>query len=251
MRDNTKNYDALQQQARRLSLWGLLAHWSEIDAEVRDRLIAWEDAERRERSLHKRLGTSRIGRFKSLADFDWAWPEHIDRAAVEELMTLDFMSEAANPIFVGPNGVGKTMIARNIAHRALLAGHSVRFTTASEMLSDLGAQDSVSARQRRLRRYTTPGLLVIDELGYLSYDNRYADLLFEVVSTRYEKRSTLISTNRVFQEWGEVFPNAACVVTLVDRLTHCAEIINIKGESYRLKEAKERTERKAQARKRR
>lgn len=105
--------------------------------------------------------------------------------------------------------------------------------------------------QRRLRRYAQPELLVVDELGYLSYDNRFADLLYEVVSARYEKHATLLTTNREFSEWGELFPNATCVVTLVDRLTHCAEIVPIEGESYRLKEAKERAERKAAARKRR
>lgn len=251
MSDKTKSMDSQQQRARRLGLWGLLGHWHDLDDEHRERVIAWEESERRERSLQRRLGTSRIGRFKSMADFEWDWPEAIDRAAVEELLTLDFLREAANPILIGPNGVGKTMIARNIAHKALHAGHTVRFTTAGEMLADLAAQDSASARQRRLRRYATPGLLVIDELGYLSYDNRFADLLFEVVSARYEKRSTIVSTNRIFTEWAEVFPNAACVVTLVDRLTHHAEVINIKGESYRLKEARERAERKALARKRR
>ena len=132
------------------------------------------------------------------------------------------------------------MMLRNIAHQAALRGHTVRFTTASDMLSDLAAQDGSTALARRLRHYTHPRLLCIDEVGYLSYDNRYADLLFEVVTRRYEGlRSIVLSTNKPFSEWPEVFPHAACVVTLVDRLLHRAEILEIQGESYRLKEAKE------------
>jgi DNA replication protein DnaC len=164
-------------------------------------------------------------------------------------MTLDFLKDATNLILVGPNGIGKTLIAKNIAHQALVHGHSVLFTTAGHMLGNLAALDSDSALRRRLRHYARPRLLVIDEVGYLSYSNRHADLLFELVSRRYEHTSTLITTNRPFAEWQEVFPNAACVVSLVDRLVHHADIVSIQGKSYRLKEAQERTE--ARKRKRR
>jgi DNA replication protein DnaC len=243
MRDRNNDaevLDPLQRRAARLRLWGLLAHWSEIDPELRQRLCDWQETERRNRSLDGRLAKSRIGRFKSMADFDWQWPKAIDRAGIEELLALDFMKDAANVILIGPNGVGKTMIARNIAYQALLAGHTVRFVTASAMLADLAAQESAQARHRRLMRYTTPALLAIDELGYLSYDNRYADLLYEVIDARHLKRSTLVTTNRPFSEWTEVFPNAACVVTLVDRLTNCSDVAEIHASSYRLKEAQER-----------
>ncbi|MCP4379286.1 MAG: ATP-binding protein, partial [bacterium] len=152
---------------------------------------------------------------------------------------------------VGPNGVGKSTIARNIAHQAVLQGHNVLFTGASQMLNELAAQDGDGALKRRLAQYARPHLLAIDEVGYLSYSNRHADLLFEIVSRRYEERSTLITTNRPFQEWSEVFPNAACVVSLVDRLVHHSEIITIEGESYRLKEAKEHRQRQAASRRRR
>ena len=144
-------------------------------------------------------------------------------------------------VLIGPNGLGKTMLLKNLAHQAVLHGHTARFTLASDMLHDLAAQDSTTALARRLRRYTSPAILAIDEVGYLSYDARYADLLFEVVTRRYElRRPILLTTNKVFGEWNQVFPNAACVVTLIDRLVHRAEIVALEGKSYRLKEAQER-----------
>ena len=240
--------DPMQLRAKHLRMWGLLAHWSEIDPELRQRLCDWQETETRNRSLKRRLGTSRIGRFKPLADFDWQWPQSIDREGIEEFMTLDFMNDAANVVLIGPNGVGKTMILRNIAYQAVLQGHTARFVTAAVMLADLAAQETAFKRRRCLLKYTAPAILAIDEVGYLSYDNRYADLLYEVISTRHLKRSTLVSTNRAFGEWGEVFPNAACVVTLVDRLTNCSDVAEIHGESYRLKEAQERRARKAAVR---
>jgi DNA replication protein DnaC len=132
------------------------------------------------------------------------------------------------------------MILKNLAHQAVVRGHTVRFATASDMLADLAAQESSVALGRRVRRYTIPQLLCVDEGGYLSYDSRYADLPFEVVTRRYDaQRPVLLSTNKAFTDWGEVFPHAACVVTLVDGLIHRAEVIDIDAESYRLKEAEE------------
>ena len=241
--------DELKTRAQTLKLYGLLAHWDEIsDQDWVVLLIEWEEAERQARSLQRRLSNARLGQFKPLADFDWQWPKRCDRAALEELMRLGFLGEAGNAVLVGPNGVGKSTLARNIAHQAVINGHTVLFTTASGMLNELAAQDGDSALRRRLKRYTHPELLVIDEIGYLSYGNRHADLLFEIVSRRYEEKSTVVTTNRPFAEWGEVFPNASCVVSLIDRLVHNAEIINIEGDSYRLKEARERSQQRQQKR---
>ncbi len=245
----TTNTDSLMERARALKLYGLLGHWDEIgDADWITDLIEWEEAERQQRSLQRRLRSARIGRFKPLADFDWRWPKQCDREAIEDLMHLGFLDEAANAVLVGPNGVGKSMIARNLTHQAVLHGHTALFTTAAQMLNELAAQDGDNALRRRLRQYAQPRLLAIDEVGYLSYSNRHADLLFEIVSRRYQEKSTLITTNRPFSEWGEVFPNASCVVSLVDRLVHNAEIIPIEAESYRLKEAKERAQQRKQKR---
>ena len=242
--------EMLHQRVEALRLWGLLEHWNEVAGEPWvPVMLDWLEEAQRRRSLESRLVKSRLGSFKAMADFDWSWPKRIDREAVEELFKLDFVAEAANVVIVGPNGVGKTMIAQNLAHQALLAGHGVRFTTASAMLAELGACEGTASLERALGRYTRPGLLVVDEVGYLSYSNRAADLLFEVVTRRYGKRPLILTTNRPFAEWGEVFPNATCVVTLVDRLVHHAEVIAIVGDSYRAKESAERSESKAKARK--
>ena len=162
-------------------------------------------------------------------------------------MSLNFIHEATNLILVGPNGVGKSMIAQNIAHHAVMQGHSALFINAAQMLGDLAAQDGDNALRRRLKSYAQPDVLVVDEIGYLSYGNRHADLLFDIVNRRYELKSTIVTTNRPFAEWAEVFPNAACVVSIVDRLVHHSEILVIEGESYRVKEAKERADRKNKA----
>ena len=164
-------------------------------------------------------------------------------------MTLDFLKDASNVVLVGPNGVGKTMCACNLGYQAVLAGHTALFTTAGQLLGELAALDSDSGLRRKLRQYTAPDVLVIDEVGYLSFSNRYADLLFELVSRRYQHKSTVVTTNRAFADWGEVFPNAACVVALVDRLVHHAEIVGIKGQSYRQKEAQEQAKARAGKRK--
>ena len=235
----------LREQAGELRLHGLLSRWSEVmgnpeQARWVAQLLGWEAAERHRRSLERRLRDARIGPFKPLADFDWKWPTQCDRAVVEELMTLTFMEDASNIVLVGPNGVGKTMCACNLGYQAVLAGRTALFITAAQLLGELAALDSDSALRRRLKHYAAPDLLMIDEVGYLSYSNRHADLLFELISRRYQHKSTVVTTNKPFAEWGEVFPNAACVVSLIDRLMHRAEVVRIDGKSYRQKEADER-----------
>jgi DNA replication protein DnaC len=239
--------DSLQQRLRRLSLYGLLGHVEELAAEPwLVRMLEIEETERQRRSLKRRLDQARLGKFKPIADFDYNWPKKLDRALLAELLTLGFLDEGANVVIVGPNGIAKTMIAKNLLHLAVLRGHSARFTVAADMLHDLAAQDSSTQLARRLRRYTAPALLGIDEVGYLSYDSRYADLLFEVITRRYQlHRPVVLTTNKSFGEWNQVFPNATCVVALVDRLVHRSEILAIDGPSYRLKEAQERAARRA------
>ena len=197
----------------------------------------------------RRIKEAKLGQFKPMAEFDWSWPKKIDRELVDELFSLEFLNGATNVVLVGKNGNGKSMIAQNLGYEALMAGHSVRFAKASEMLDELSSADGAYKRRQCLKKYSQVDLLIVDEVGYLSYDNRYADLLYEVITARYQNRSTIVTTNRIFQEWGSVFPNAACVVTLVDRLVHKAEIVSIDAESYRQKEAMERATAKEKKRK--
>ncbi len=234
---------ALTDQLAALGLRYTAAHLDDVVAlatkrrwsttQLLEHLVESEQQERTRRSLERRLARSRLGRFTPMSDFDWAWPKRLDRSAVDAALRLEFLAEARNILLVAPQGLGKTMIAQNIAHAAVLAGTHVLFTTAAQLLLDLGGQESARGLARRLNYYATRGVLVIDEVGYLSYDARAADLLFQVVSRRYEKRSLVLTTNLPFSEWPTIFPNAASATALIDRLVHHAEIISIEGDSYR------------------
>jgi DNA replication protein DnaC len=220
---------------KRWSSTQLLEHVAHIEVEDRTR-----------RSLERRLRRSRIGSFKPIADFDWTWPKKIDREAIEAILRADFVAESRNVVLVAAQGLGKTMIAKNIALSAINGGHTVLFTTTAQMLLDLSGQDSARGLERRLRYYAGVALLICDEIGYLSYDNRNADLLFQVISRRYERKSTVLTTNLPFRNWPTVFPNAACVTAMIDRIVHHADIITIDGDSYRRREA-EAAKKKRQA----
>jgi DNA replication protein DnaC len=205
--------------------------------QVVEEIVRLELVEGAKRSLERRLQRSRIGRFKPIADFDWNWPKKIERDVIERALTLDFVEERRNLVLLGANGVGKTMIAKNLAYQAALAGHSVLFVTAAELLDDLRTEVAQSTFRRKLTKYASPQILVVDEVGYLSYDHHAADLLYKVVDRRYEKKSIVLTTNLAFRDWNTVFPNATSIATLLDKLTHHADVTLIEGDSYRVHES--------------
>jgi DNA replication protein DnaC len=216
--------------------------WSPV--QILEEIARLEQVEKTRRSLQGRLQRARIGRFKTIADYDWNWPKEIERDLIERALTLEFIREGRNLVLLGTNGLGKTMLAKNVAYQAVQAGFSVLFTTAAELIEDLRSRSPETLR-RRLARYTRPHLLAIDEVGYLSYDSHAADLLYKVVDRRYERpaareessRSILLTTNLAFRDWNSVFPNATSVATLLDKLTHHADVTMIKGDSYRKHES--------------
>jgi DNA replication protein DnaC len=221
--------------------------WS--PAQLLERVVDVDEKDRVRRSLDRRFTDSHLGRFKPMTDFDWAWPTKIDRELVDRALGGDYLAERRNVVLAAAQGLGKTMIAQNLAHQAVLKGHSVLFVTAAQLLLDLGSQESSRALDRRLKHYAKVSLLVLDEVGYLAFDNRNADLLFQVVSRRYEKKSLVLTTNLAFSAWPTVFPNATCATALIDRVIHHADVIAIEGESYRLREATERAGRRAPTKK--
>lgn len=234
----------------RLQALGLLVTASDLDdllatatkkrwgpQQLLERVANIEEQDRAKRGLERRRTRSRLGQFKAMADFDWDWPKKIDRALVESVVRLDFVDAARNVVLVAPQGLGKTTIAQNIAHQAILKGHGVLFISAAQLLLDLAAQESARALERRLQYYSKIGILVIDEIGFLAFDNRNADLLFQVISRRYEKKSVVLTTNLAFRDWPTIFPNATCATALIDRVVHHADVIAIEGDSYRAREA--------------
>ena len=216
--------------------------WAPV--QILEEIARLEQVEKTRRSLQGRLQRARIGRFKPIADFDWSWPKKIERDLIERAFTLEFVREGRNLVLVGANGLGKTMIAKNLAHQAVLAGFSVLFTTAADLIEDLRSRSPETLR-RRVARYVRPSLLAIDEVGYLAYDSHAADLLYRVVDRRYERavardcgpRSVVVTTNLAFRDWNTVFPNATSITTLLDKLTHYADVSLIDGQSYRVHES--------------
>jgi DNA replication protein DnaC len=210
------------------------AHKSRLGpTETLEQLVALENHARSAVNLARRTRRACLGTIKTMERFDWAHPQKIDRPAIDRLFTLDFIERGENVLLKGTSGLGKTMIAQNLAHAALVAGFTVRYASLAGTLADLLVQESMPAFDRRLRRYTQPDLLVLDELGYLPCDSRAAEILYNLITRRHEQRATIITTNLSFKQWGGVFPGASCVVALVDRFAQHCHRVDILGESYR------------------
>ena len=203
--------------------------------ETVEQLIALERKEREVRNLAQRTRLATLGKFKPIDQFDWNHPRKIDRALYEQLLDCAFVEHGANVLLRGQSGVGKTTLAQNLGFFALQKGYRVRFTTLAQAMADLGKPDSLAAFERRLRIYTKPALLLIDELGYLPADARGGDILYNIISRRHQQRPTVVTTNLAFKQWGTIFPGAACVAALVDRFTESCHVLDIDADSWRQK----------------
>jgi len=186
-----------------------------------------------ERRAQVALKRAAIFPLTTLDAYDFDYPKSIDRDLVERAATLEFIVEKTNCVFVGPSGVGKTHLANAIGQLACLRGHRVRFTTAADLVNDLVAGQAKNTLSRRLAAWAAYDLLLVDELGYLSFDARGADLLYQVFNRRYQRGSTIVTTNLPFKEWGKLFPSAAAASAIADRLVHKGLLVRITGKSRR------------------
>jgi len=169
--------------------------------------------------------------------FQWSWPKKINRMAVQNLFRLKFLEDKANVILLGGVGLGKTHLSTALGYQACLKGHSVLFANAVDVINSLGAAQAANRLKSELKKYLSPSVLLLDELGFLPIDKRGADLLFQVISQRYERGSIIITSNRSYKNWPEIFNNDSTLTSaILDRLLHHAETILIEGKSYRMKD---------------
>ena len=237
----------LTEVLRRLNLTTIAQHYEELSREAAReglchveylrRLAEAEAAARYERSVQRRTKAARLPVLKTLEQFDWSWPKKINRAQVQDLFRMRFIEQNTNVVFIGGVGLGKTHFALALAHNACLNNVPTLFAQAVEIVNTLSAAQAINTLSKALKTYVAPRLLVVDELGYLPMDKRGADLIFQVISARYERGATVITTNTVYKQWARIFNNDATLTTaILDRLVHHCETVTIAGKSYRMKD---------------
>ena len=200
-------------------------------------LVAAEADLKMQRAIKRRIQLARFPQITTLEQFNWSWPKKINRLQVQQLFRLHFVEQASNVIFIGGVGVGKTHLASALGYAACLEGLPVLFATAIDVINTLSAAQAAGTMKQALKKFTRPSLLILDELGFLPIDKTGADLLFQVISLRYEQRALVITSNRAFKDWPEIYNNDSTLTSaILDRLLHHAETILIEGKSYRMKE---------------
>jgi DNA replication protein DnaC len=209
--------------------------WSHI--QFLTELIEQEANLRKDKTIQRRIKTARFPVIKTLDQFNWSWPAKINQAQVQHLFRLKFIEDKSNVVFIGGVGLGKTHLATALGYQACLKGHTVLFASAIDAINNLTSAQHQERLKQELKKYLNPSLLVLDELGYLPIDKNGADLLFQIISQRYERGSIIITTNRVFKKWPEIFNNDSTLTSaLLDRLLHHTEAVVIEGKSFRMKE---------------
>ena len=208
--------------------------WSHLDYLAT--LTQGEADLRRDRATQNRIRSARFPVMKTLDQFRWDWPSQINRLQVQNHFSLGFLKDHANLIYLGGVGLGKTHLATALGYQACLQGHAVLFTSAIDVINTLAAAKSTGRLKAELKKYTKPALLILDEIGYLPIDKAGADLLFQVISLRYEQGSIVITSNRAFKDWPKIFNNDSTLTSaILDRLLHHAETVVIEGKSFRMK----------------
>ena len=207
--------------------------------EILDRLVSAEADSRFERLVARRVKDARIPVQKTIDSFDFTHAKRINRAQILSLFNLEFIAKRTNVLFLGTTGIGKSHLASALALAACQKGHRVLFTTAVNIVNHLQAAQADGTFMKRLRTYTAPDCLVIDELGYLPIDRLGADMLFQVISGRYERGSVILTSNRAFKDWASVFNDATVAAAVIDRLAHHSEVILMQGRSHRTPEGEE------------
>jgi DNA replication protein DnaC len=201
------------------------------------RLIEGEYNQQRHRRIQGRIKNAHIPVIKTLEQFQWNHPRKINRLQVQNLFRLEFIPQKANVVLLGSVGIGKTHLASALAYAACLEDYSVLFAGAIEVINDLQDAQKSGGLKRALKKYLRPELLILDEVGYLPIDQKGADLLFQVISQRYERGSIALTTNKPFKQWASIFNNDSTIASAVlDRLLHHAETVLIEGPSYRMKD---------------
>ena len=205
-----------------------------------EQLADGEAAHHRDRFIQRRIQQARFPVIKTLEQFNWSWPKKINRLQVKNLFRLQFIPDKANVIFLGGVGVGKTHLASALGYQACIEGHSVLFATTIDVINTLSAAQSTGRMKAELKKYSRPAVLILDELGFLPIDKAGADLLFQVISQRYEQGAIVITSNRAFKNWPEIFNNDSTLTSaILDRLLHHAETVLIEGKSFRMKDTTE------------
>jgi DNA replication protein DnaC len=244
------DHPQLDAQLQRLHLQYIQSHYQNLARKAAEQqrshldylaqLVDGEFTTREMRSIERRIKNARFPVRKTLDDFQWSWPKKVNRAQIQNLFRLDFIATHTNVVVIGNVGLGKTHLSIALGHAACTRGHSVLFTTAVDIINTLAAAQSAGQLKREIRRYLRPTVLIVDELGYLPIDKHGADLLFQIISQRYERAPIVITTNRTYKHWAQIFNNDSTLTSaILDRVMHHVDTVVIEGKSFRMKDAVE------------